>query len=118
MTTVDFARYVADKYGMTYKDSSLWTRCIFESIGDVLISGEDLMVTGLGTFRTHISKQKRGRNQYTGESIIIPERPRVKFIVSDTIKKLMWEQFELDSGISQDTAVFEPDDEDEFNEDE
>lgn len=105
MNTTDFARYVADKYGTTYKDTAVWTKCIMESIGDVIISGEDLVITNLGTFRTYISPPKRGRNRYTGEPLDIPERPRVKFVVSDSIKNLMMEQFELDSGISQNTTV-------------
>lgn len=100
-----FARYVADKYGTTYKDTHRWVMAIVESMGDVLVSGEDLQFTNFGTFRTYISPPKIGRNKYTGEPIDIPERRKVKFVVSDSIRNLMREQFELDSGISQETRV-------------
>ena len=105
MNGTDFSRYVADKYGTTYKDTSAWTRAVIESIGDVLVSGEDLVITNFGTFRTYISPPKKGRNKYTGEPIDIPERRRVKLILSPNLRDLINEQFEVDSGIDQSTTV-------------
>lgn len=105
MNTTDFSRYVADKYGTTYKDTKQWVAAITESIGDVLVSGEDLVVTNLGTFRNIISAPKKGRNRYTGEPIDIPERRKIKFVICDNLNQLIREQFELDTGISQETTV-------------
>ena len=100
-----FARYVADKYGTTYKDTHRWVMAIVESMGDVLVSGEDLQLTNFGTFTPYISPEQMGRNKYTGEPLHIPERRRVKFVLSDHVRDLMWEQYELDSGVSQATRV-------------
>lgn len=105
MNGTDFSRYVADKYGTTYKDTSAWTKAVIESIGDVLVSGEDLVITNFGTFRTYISPPQKGRNRYTGEPIDIPERRRVKLILCPALRNMINEQFELDSGIEQSTKV-------------
>lgn len=104
MNTTMFSRYVADKYGTTYKDTQRWVTAIVESMGDVIISGDDLQLTNFGTFKTYISPEQMGRNKYTGEPILIPERRRVKFVLSTNIRDLMWEQYELDSGVKQNTT--------------
>lgn len=106
MNFTDFSRYVADKYGTSYKDSMAWTRAIMESIGDVLISGEDVVFTNFGTFRSRVSAPKRGRNKYTGEPINIPERRRVRFVPSPNLQLMINDQFELDSGVDQSTTVY------------
>ena len=104
MNTTMFSRYVADKYGTTYKDTHQWVMAIIESMGDVLISGDDLQFTNFATFKTYISPEQMGRNKYTGEPILIPERRRVKFVLSTHIRDLMREQYELDSGVKQNTT--------------
>ena len=104
MNTTMFSRYVADKYGTTYKDTHQWVMAIIESMGDVLISGDDLQFTNFATFKTYISPEQMGRNKHTGEPILIPERRRVKFVLSTHIRDLMWEQYELDSGVKQNTT--------------
>lgn len=104
MNTTMFSRYVADKYGTTYKDTQRWVTAIVESMGDVIISGDDLQFTNFGTFKTYISPEQMGRNKYTGEPLLIPERRRVKFVLSTNIRDLMWEQYELDSGVKQNTT--------------
>lgn len=104
MNTTMFSRYVADKYGTTYKDTQRWVTAIVESMGDVIISGDDLQFTNFGTFKTYISPEQMGRNKYTGEPILIPERRRVKLVLSTNIRDLMWEQYELDSGVKQNTT--------------
>lgn len=105
MNSTDFSRYVANKYGTSYKDSMAWTRAVVESIGDVLISGEDIVFTNFGTFRTRVSGPKCGRNKYTGEAINIPERRRIKFVPSPNLQLMINDQFELDSGVNQATTV-------------
>ncbi len=85
MNRSEFIRYTAKKYGCTQEDTRAWVIAITEAMGEVLASGEDLMLTQFGAFQQQTTKPKVGRNQYTGERIAIPEHRKVRFDLCDRL---------------------------------
>jgi DNA-binding protein HU-beta len=69
---------VAQKTGMTLKDSKIVVDAIFSTvpkqgiIASELKVGHKVQITGFGTFVLRKRKKREGRNPQTGESIQIP----------------------------------------------
>lgn len=59
---------------------------LFDAIVKSLSRGEDVTVTGFGTFRVAKSKERQGRNPKTGESITIPASIKPKFRAGKGLK--------------------------------
>jgi integration host factor subunit alpha len=58
-----------------------------EMIKDALARGEDVLVSGFGTFRVRDKKARKGRNPKTGEKLIVASRRVVKFHASGELRK-------------------------------
>lgn len=54
---------------------------------DTLKKGEDVKISGFGTFVAHTRKARAGRNPKTGETVQVPETKVMKFKVSKEVKK-------------------------------
>ena len=52
---------------------------VFESMRKALQDGDKVVVQGFGSFHVVMRKQKKGRNIKTGEEVMIPSRPAIKF---------------------------------------
>ncbi|HHX74534.1 MAG TPA: HU family DNA-binding protein [Firmicutes bacterium] len=63
---------VAEKAGMTKKDTEKVVNAVFDGIGESLAKGDKVQVIGFGTFDVRERKAREGRNPATGESIKIP----------------------------------------------
>ena len=62
---------------------------IFEYIQDSLSKGEDVKISGFGTFRRVKRKERKGRNPQTGRLYLIPERFVVSFRLSKKVRYLL-----------------------------
>lgn len=62
-------------------------RATFDVIKEALINGDEVRVSGFGTFCTRNTKERQGRNPATGEAITIPASRVVRLSVSDGFKK-------------------------------
>lgn len=62
-------------------------RATFDVIKEALIKGDEVRVSGFGTFCTRNTKERQGRNPATGEAITIPASRVVRLSVSDGFKK-------------------------------
>lgn len=56
-------------------------------LAEALKNGETISISGLGQFKTKVTKPKVGRNPKTGEVVQIPERKKVSFRPTDWIRK-------------------------------
>lgn len=84
----EFWRKFAERYGITYRDSEKICRDIFEFLGNLLYEeGEDVVITGFGSFKHKTAKPKRVTHPVTGEVMVMPERVFVKFIPSKALEK-------------------------------
>jgi DNA-binding protein HU-beta len=82
MTKTELIDAVAEKTGLTKKDSGEAVNAVFDSIVDFL-SGEaakapaerdNVQIIGFGTFEVRDRSERKGRNPQTGEEITIPAR--------------------------------------------
>ncbi len=59
---------------------------VLDSIQDALKKGDDVTLTGFGTFSVVKRKARTGRNPQTGEEIQIPARKAVRFKPGSELK--------------------------------
>lgn len=62
-------------------------RATFDVIKEAMVNGDEVRVSGFGTFCTRNTKERQGRNPATGEAITIPASRVVRLSVSDGFKK-------------------------------
>lgn len=70
---------IAEKTGLTKKDTALALEGTIEAIMDALYAGEPVKITGFGVFETVERAERVGRNPQTQEEIIIPAKKSPKF---------------------------------------
>jgi DNA-binding protein HU-beta len=63
---------VAEKAGLTKKDTEKVVNAVFDGITDALAQGDKVQVIGFGTFDVRERKSREGRNPATGDTITIP----------------------------------------------
>lgn len=59
---------------------------LLEEIKLVLELGEEVKISGFGTFKPHLSKPRKGRIFKSGEKIVIPSVWKVAFNLSPTFR--------------------------------
>ena len=59
---------------------------MFQTIGDVLANGEEVRITGFGTFGTRSRPARTGRNSRTGEAVLISASMSPTFEAGKTLK--------------------------------
>ena len=79
MTKSDLIQQVSKESGMSQNQSGKIVNTVFDLIGNALVKGEEVRITGFGTFRTSETKARPGRNPRTGQQIQIPASKRVSF---------------------------------------
>jgi DNA-binding protein HU-beta len=79
MTKSDLIQQVSKETGMSQNQSGKMVNTVFDLIGTALVKGEEVRITGFGTFRTSETKARPGRNPRTGQQIQIPASKRVSF---------------------------------------
>jgi DNA-binding protein HU-beta len=60
---------------------------VFDSIAKTMGRGEDVAITGFGTFRVAKSAARQGRNPKTGEAIAIAASVKPKFRAGKMLKE-------------------------------
>lgn len=71
MNKSELVELVAEKAGMSKKDSEKAVKAVLESIADGLAQGDRVQLVGFGTFEVRSRKAREGRNPATGEKIQI-----------------------------------------------
>lgn len=70
----------------TKKQAQAAVEAVFAAITKSLARGEEVTITGFGTFRTVKVSARSGRNPKTGEQIRIPAAVRAKFRAGQALK--------------------------------
>ena len=90
MNKSDLIEMVAEKAGITKKDSEKAVTAILEGITDALAKGDKVQLVGFGTFEVRSRKEREGRNPSTGEAIKIAAQKVPAFkpgkSLKDTVK--------------------------------
>lgn len=71
MNKPELVEAVAEKAGITKKDSEKVVAAVLEGIADTLAKGEKVQLVGFGTFEVRHRNAREGRNPSTGEAIKI-----------------------------------------------
>lgn len=68
----EFIAMVAEKTGFTKRDNERVMDAIFQTLGQILVDGDRLVVSGFGTFTTKRRAARLARNPGTGEAVPLP----------------------------------------------
>jgi DNA-binding protein HU-beta len=63
---------IAEKSGLTKKDSEKALNAFVEAVEESLTKGNKVQLIGFGTFEVRERSARKGRNPQTGEEIMIP----------------------------------------------
>ena len=86
MNKADLIQGVANRSGLTKKDSESVVNAIIDGITDSLAKGEKVQLTGFGTFEARSRKAREGRNPATGEALKIEASKAPAFKAGKALK--------------------------------
>jgi DNA-binding protein HU-beta len=87
MTKQDLVEILAKKTGCSKAHCSECLNTLLDEIAKALAKGEDVVLTGFGTFTVSKRKARIGRNPQTGEKIKIPAQKVPRFRAGKALKK-------------------------------
>ncbi|QCU90557.1 integration host factor subunit alpha [Thiomicrorhabdus sediminis] len=79
LTKADIAQNLADTFGFNKRESKDLVEQFYNEIGEVLVSGEQIKLSGFGNFELRDKAPRPGRNPRTGEDVPISARRVVTF---------------------------------------
>ena len=86
MNKAELVSAVAEKAGLSKKDSEKAVNAAFESITETLAAGEKVQLVGFGAFEVKERNARIGRNPKTKEEIQIPASRVASFKVGKALK--------------------------------
>ena len=79
VTKSDLTKTIARSANVSQSQAGKVLDTVLASITDALTRGDEVRLTGFGTFRVVLSKERQGRNLRTGAPMTIPPRRRPTF---------------------------------------
>lgn len=79
LTKADIAQNLSDTFGFNKRESKELVEQFYNVLSDVLISGEQIKLSGFGNFELRDKASRPGRNPRTGEDVPISARRVVTF---------------------------------------
>ncbi|MBI2633439.1 MAG: HU family DNA-binding protein [Parcubacteria group bacterium] len=90
MNKAQFCEMLYQKAGLESKSAAAR---VFDSMVEIIKStlkkGDEVAISGFGTFKVKARAARMGRNPKTGESIQIPAKKAVKFRVGKDLKSVL-----------------------------
>lgn len=86
MTKAELIDKIADKTGLTKKDSGRALDAVFEAITEALAQGQRVQLVGFGSFEVRKRAARKGRNPQTGREIQIAARVVPAFKAGKALK--------------------------------
>ena len=88
MTKAEFVKTLKEKAGLsTLPQAEAAYKNLFAIICDALKKGDDVSISGFGSFKVVQRKARKGRNLRTGKEIQIPASKAVKFTPGKALKQ-------------------------------
>lgn len=88
MTKADIVEYVYEQVeGLIKKEAAEYVETLFDLIKTELQHGNNVKVSGFGSFIVRDKKERMGRNPQTGEPMVISARRVVSFKPSQLLNK-------------------------------
>lgn len=89
MTKTDLVDQVHQNVGFSRKEAAELVELTLEVIKETLEQGENVKISGFGSFVVQQKRARRGRNPQTGEELFITERKVLTFKPSGVLRKAM-----------------------------
>ena len=86
MNKAELVAAVAEKTGLSKKDSEKAVNAAFDTITETLVAGDKVQLVGFGAFEVKERGERTGRNPQTKETITIPASRVASFKVDKALK--------------------------------
>ena len=87
MNKLQLTEAVAEKAaGLTKKQAAEAVSAVIDAITEALVAGDDVKITGFGSFEVKERAARTGRNPKTGEAVEIPASKYVAFSAGSDLK--------------------------------
>ena len=86
MNKAELVAAVAEKTGLSKKDSEKAVNAAFDTITETLVAGDKVQLVGFGAFEVKERGERTGRNPQTKETITIPASRVASFKVGKALK--------------------------------
>ena len=86
MNKTELISIVAEKAGLSKKDTERMLNATLETLTEAMIQGDKVQLSGFGIFETKDRQARVGRNPSTKEAIQIPATRLPSFKASKTLK--------------------------------
>lgn len=86
MNKIELAAKVSEKIGITKKDSEAAINAMFAAITEALASGDNVQMSGFGTFEVRQRAGYTGHDPRTNEAIEIPASRNAAFKAAKALK--------------------------------
>ncbi len=83
----ELAQKLAEKFGVSKKQSGEWLDAFIDEITKVLVRGDKVNITGFGIFKVADRKAREGINPKTGEKIHIAASKKPRFTPGKVLKE-------------------------------
>lgn len=83
----DLAHHIADAIGLSKREATEMVEAFFGEIATALTSGDEVKLSGFGSFQLRRKSARPGRNPKTGETVVVSARRVVAFHPSDKLKR-------------------------------
>ena len=89
ITKANLVEKISNRLGLSKAESQNLVENFFEILSKSLENGEDVKISGFGTFKLKKKNTRPGRNPMTGEVIPVSARTIVKFSASSKFKTMV-----------------------------
>jgi DNA-binding protein HU-beta len=86
MNKTELVAAIADRTGLSKKDSETVIKAFVDVVTEQLRNGDKIQLTGFGTFEVTKREEREGKNPLTGDKIIIPAASVPKFKAGKGLK--------------------------------
>jgi DNA-binding protein HU-beta len=88
MNKTDLIRSISDSTGLKNTEATRVVDAVFDTISATLRKGEQVSISGFGTFVAKTKAAREGRNPATGQPIHIPARTSAAFKPATAMKDM------------------------------
>lgn len=86
LTKAQLAELLFEQIGLNKRESKDMIEAFFDLMGECLVEGRDVKISGFGNYQIRTKSPRPGRNPRTGEAIPIKARRVVTFHASHKLK--------------------------------
>lgn len=87
MTKTELVSVIAEKNGVTKVAAGEAVKLFISGVTAAIENGDDVALTGFGTFKVTEVPERAGRNPQTGEALVVKAHNKVSFKPSSKLKE-------------------------------